>query len=78
MQSFNLKSDSLDVNVRKIRNKCLIDDLHFHDLRQEALTRLATKVDVLKLAKISDHTGLRTLQRIYYASDMGDIALILD
>ncbi|REG86738.1 site-specific integrase [Marinomonas pollencensis] len=76
--AFNLKSDSLDVNFRKIRNKCLIDDLHFHDLRREALTRLATKVDVLNLAKISGHTDLRILQRVYYAPDMGDIALMLD
>ncbi len=77
-KAFNLKSDSLDVNFRKIRNKCLIDDLHFHDLRREALTRLAKKVDVLNLAKISGHTDLRILQRVYYAPDMGDIALMLD
>lgn len=75
---FGLKSDSLDVNFRKIRNKCLIDDLHFHDLRREALTRLAKKVDVLNLAKISGHTDLRILQKVYYAPDMGDIALMLD
>ncbi|MGR0277739.1 site-specific integrase [Marinomonas dokdonensis] len=78
LKAFNLKSDSLDVNFRKIRNKCLIDDLHFHDLRREALTRLATKVDVLNLAKISGHTDLRILQKVYYAPDMGEIALMLD
>lgn len=75
---FGLKSDSLDVNFRKIRSKCTIDDLHFHDLRREALTRLAKKVDVLNLAKISGHTDLRILQRVYYAPDMADIALMLD
>lgn len=75
---FNLKSDSLDVNFRKIRNKCLIDDLHFHDLRREALTRLAKKVDVLTLAKISGHTDLRILQKVYYAPRMGDVARMLD
>jgi len=58
---FGLKSDSLDVNFRKIRNKCIIDDSHFHDLRREALTRLTTKVDELNLAKISGHTDLRIL-----------------
>ena len=77
-KAFNLKSDSLDVNFRKIRKKCLIDDLHFHDLRREALTRLAKKVDVLNLAKISGHTDLRILQKVYYAPDMADIALMLD
>ena len=77
-KAFNLKSDSLDVNFRKTRNKCLIDDLHFHDLRREALTRLARKVDVLNLAKISGHTDLRILQKVYCAPDMSDIALMLD
>ncbi|WP_050764622.1 tyrosine-type recombinase/integrase [Marinomonas sp. MED121] len=61
-----------------IRNKCLLDDLHFHDSRREALTRLATKVDVLNLAKISGHKDLRILQRVYYAPDMADVALMLD
>lgn len=75
---FGLKSDSLDVNFRKIRNKCLIDDLHFHDLRREALTRLARKLDVLTLAKVSGHTDLRILQKVYYAPDMGDVAQLLD
>lgn len=44
----------------------------------DALTRLAKKVDVLNLAKISGHTDLRILQKVYYAPDMGDIALMLD
>ncbi|MEP2529930.1 MAG: site-specific integrase, partial [Lentilitoribacter sp.] len=77
-KTFGLKSDSLDVNFRKIRSKCLIDDLHFHDLRREALTRLAKKVDVLNLAKISGHTDLRILQKVYYAPDMAEVALMLD
>ena len=77
-KAFNLKSDSLDVNFRKLRDRCGIEGLHFHDLRREGLTRMAAKVDVLTLAKISGHTDLRILQRVYYAPDMGDIALMLD
>ena len=77
-KAFGLKSDSLDVNFRKVRSKCLLDDLHFHDLRREALTRLAKKVDVLNLAKISGHTDLRILQKVYYAPDMAEVALMLE
>lgn len=37
----------------------MIEDLHFHDARAEALTLLARRVDVLTLAKISGHKDIR-------------------
>jgi integrase len=75
---FGLRSDNLDVLFRKLRDRSLITDLHFHDTRREALTRLAAKVDVMTLAKISGHMDLRILQKVYYAPDMSDIAARLD
>lgn len=43
-----------------------IVDLHFHDLRHEATTRMANKlVNVLELAAVTGHKDLRTLQRYY-------------
>jgi integrase len=78
LDAFGLTSASLDINFRKARARCLIDDLHFHDLRREALTRLAKKLDIMTLAKVSGHTDLKILQKVYYAPDMGDVALLLD
>jgi integrase len=78
VDAFGLSSASLDINFRKARGRCLIDDLHFHDLRREALTRLAKKLDIMTLAKVSGHTDLKILQKVYYAPDMGDVALLLD
>jgi integrase len=52
--------------------------MHFHDSRREALTRIAAKVDVLTLAKISGHQDLRILQAAYYAPDMSAVADKLD
>ncbi len=42
-----------------------IEDLHFHDLRHEALSRLAEKgcFSVLELATISGHKTLQMLKR---------------
>lgn len=73
---FQLKSASLDANFRKIKDKAGLanEDLHFHDTRREALTRLAKKVDVMTLAKISGHRDLKILNSVYYAPDMADVA----
>ncbi|WP_064496234.1 tyrosine-type recombinase/integrase [Ralstonia insidiosa] len=55
-QCFSLSASVLDALFRKARDQLLIKDLHFHDSRAEALTRLSRKVDVMTLAKISGHT----------------------
>ena len=40
-QWFTISSASLDALFRKARQRLMIDDLHFHDARAEALTLLA-------------------------------------
>lgn len=75
---FGLNSTSLDALFRKYRDKSLINDLHFHDMRREALTRLAKKLDVMTLAKVSGHRDLKVLQNVYYAPKMEDYAKLLD
>jgi integrase len=71
---FNVGAKSLDAMFRKARNALLIDDLHFHDSRAEALTRLARKVDVMTLARISGHKDLKLLLSTYYRESAEDIA----
>ncbi|HID41909.1 MAG TPA: site-specific integrase [Pyrodictium sp.] len=75
---FGMNNRQLDANYRKARSMAMVEGLRFHDLRREALTRLAQKVDVMTLAKISGHRDLRILQNVYYAPDMGDVASKLD
>ncbi len=75
---FGITGGQLESLFRKARARALIDDLHFHDSRREALTRLAAKVDVMTLAKISGHRDLRILQSVYYAPNMSEIARTLD
>ncbi|WP_249961500.1 tyrosine-type recombinase/integrase [Histophilus somni] len=75
---FQLTTSRLDALFRKLKNRIMVEDLHFHDTRREALTRLAEKVDVMTLAKISGHRDLSILQNTYYAPDMKKVALLLD
>ena len=75
---FAVDVQSLDVLFRRAREKCGIQDLHFHDTRREALTRLSKKVPVETLAKISGHRDLRILLNAYYRPDMAEIADMLD
>ncbi len=70
---FNLRSDQVDALFRKAKSRALITDLHFHDTRAEAITRLSKKVDILTLARISGHRDLRKLQ-IYYRESAAEIA----
>lgn len=53
-----------------------IKDLHFHDSRHEAITRLSKKVDVLALARIVGHKRVNQLMT-YYNESAEDIALKL-
>ncbi|MCC2649861.1 MAG: Phage integrase family protein [Microvirga sp.] len=71
---FSISSAVLDTMFRKARDRLMIEDLHFHDSRAEALTRLARKVDVLTLARISGHKDLRILQNAYYRETAAEIA----
>jgi integrase len=53
-------------------------DLHFHDLRHEATSRLAEKLhNVLELSAVTGHRDLRVLKR-YYHPDPSRLALKLD
>ncbi|WP_297920236.1 site-specific integrase [Metallibacterium sp.] len=43
-----------------------IEGLHFHDLRHEATSRLAEKLNLLELAAVTGHKDLRMLKRYYH------------
>lgn len=75
---FGINSKVIDRQFRIIRRNTDLLDLHFHDTRREALSRLAKKVDVMTLAKISGHKDIKILLNTYYAPDMSDVANLLD
>ncbi|MGP9458682.1 tyrosine-type recombinase/integrase [Pasteurella multocida] len=77
---FRMSSDTLDKNFRTLKELAALDDadLHFHDTRREALSRLAKKVDVMTLAKISGHRDIKILLNTYYAPNIEEVVDLLD
>jgi integrase len=73
-EALPVSSATLDVLFRRARDSLLIEDLHFHDARAEALTLLARRVDVMTLARISGHRDLRQLLQSYYRESAEQIA----
>lgn len=71
---FKVSVQSIDTLFRKVRDYLMIENLHFHDSRADALTRMARKVDVMTLARISGHRDLRQLLDAYYRETAAQIA----
>lgn len=70
---FDLSDKSRDALFRKARDRSGVDGLTFHDTRHEAITRLAKKLQILDLARMTGHTNLQELMT-YYNESAADIA----
>lgn len=73
---FPVKQSSLDTQFRKGVKKAMLDDLHFHDLRALAATRMSKRLNPLQLAKVLGHKDLKQVM-IYYRESAEDIAKLL-
>lgn len=62
---FEYSSSGIKSTWRFMREKLKIEDLHFHDLRHEAISRLfeTTALDAMEVAAISGHKSLSMLKR---------------
>lgn len=61
---FPVSSDALKMCWRRVMAKTLIDDLHFHDLRHEAVSRFFEMgLSMPEVALISGHRDPRMLMR---------------
>ena len=74
---FQLSSSCLSTTFRTHRLKTTIKDLTFHDTRHEATTRLASKLHVLDLARVTGHRNINELLT-YYNKSAKEIALQLE
>lgn len=68
-----MQSATADVLFRRARDAAGIEGLRFHDSRREGTSRLLKKVDVLTLARITEHKDLNMLL-VYYQTDMAAVA----
>lgn len=79
-QIFPFTSESLGVFFRDVRAAAGLKsaDLHFHDSRHEAATRLSKKLsNVLELSAVTGHRSLQSLKR-YYNPTPAELASRLD
>lgn len=65
---FEIDADRRDIVFRVTAKRVNIENLHFHDTRHEAITRLAKRLDVLDLARVTGHKNLNELMTYYEAS----------
>jgi integrase len=74
-QVFPIKAASVSAAFHKGRVRAGLPDVHFHDLRHTATTRLAEKLtNILELSAVTGHKDLRMLKR-YYHPKASDLAL---
>lgn len=70
---FTITGPSLDALFRKARDRAGLSGFTFHDCRATALTRMAKRVSVLELARISGHKDVNLLLSTYYRTTAEDI-----
>lgn len=58
-----MREGSVTQAFDRARRKAKIDDLRFHDLRHEATSRLAEKLQLHELAKVTGHRDMRMVAR---------------
>lgn len=72
-----MKDSQRDALWRKALKKAAVEDLHFHDTKHEAATRLSKFIDVLALSHAIGTKDIRLLRDTYYNNDASRIAKLL-
>jgi integrase len=63
---FITTASALKQSWKRATKRASMDDLHFHDLRHEATSRLAEKLALHELMKVTGHKDTRMLARYYH------------
>ncbi|MDE2344450.1 MAG: site-specific integrase [Betaproteobacteria bacterium] len=64
---FPLTAQAVKLAWKRATKRAGLEDLHFHDLRHEAASRLAEKLpNLIELAAVTGHKDLRMLKRYYH------------
>ena len=77
-EPFPVSAATMDATFRRLRRKAgMADEFTFHDSRATAITRLAKKLPIEDLGRMTGHKDLRSLMR-YYRATAAEIARQLD
>lgn len=61
---FTMTSNAISRAFLRVRTRCGLEDLHFHDIRHEAVTRFFEKgLNMMEVSTISGHKTLQMLKR---------------
>jgi integrase len=71
---FNLTPARLDAHFRQIRERAGLPDIHYHDSRRTAASRLAKILNPYELARMLGHKDLSMTLNTYYKDDPQQIA----
>lgn len=71
---FGLTPATLDAHFREIRKRAGLEDIHFHDSRRTAATRLAKILNPYELSRMLGHKNLNMTLNTYYKDDPQQIA----
>lgn len=64
---FGMNAHAITYAFIRASKRCGLVDLHFHDLRHEATTRLSEKLpNILELSAVTGHKELKMLKRYYH------------
>ncbi|MHB8387596.1 MAG: site-specific integrase [Metallibacterium sp.] len=64
---FPVTAQAVKLAWKRATKRAGLEDLHFHDLRHEATSRLAEKLpNLIELAAVTGHKDLRMLKRYYH------------
>lgn len=74
---FTVEPGTRDALFREARDRAGLSGFTFHDGRSEGLSRLAKRLEILKLARMTGHRDLNSLM-IYYHDRAEDVADELD
>jgi len=72
-----LTDQQRDANWRKYRDMAGVENLHFHDAKHEAATRLCKFLDVIALSHSIGTKDLKLLRDTYYNNDAAHAATLL-
>lgn len=73
---FDIRLDNFNLIWRRMKEQLGIQDLHFHDTRHEAISRMVRDLDipVEKLAKVTGHKSINILVNTYYNPTVDELA----
>jgi integrase len=72
-----IKNSLRDALWRRTRNQAGVEDLHFHNAKHEAATRLAQHIDMLALSHAIGTKAVKLLRDTYYNNDASWSAALL-